>query len=325
MIENNFVNGILDNDLYKFTMQNAVCFNYPNEVVSYNFINRDNREFPDGFADELVRVLDTFRGFKLTKGGKNFLKMKCDYLNPVYLDFLEGYRFNPNEVHVSQKDSELTCFVQGPWYRTILWEPPLMATISQLYFDFTSTSKDKYSREKRKQNNKEKAFALKDIGAKYNEFGSRRRESLDNHKEVVRDLKEYMEDALVGTSNVQLALENCLTPMGTHAHEWFMFHAAKYGFRMANQLALKVWIKTYKGKLGIALPDTFTTDVFLRDFDDLYARQFDGLRHDSSTPVDFMYKAVNHYNGLNIDPMTKTIVFSDSINNIPLVDSIHAA
>jgi len=322
MVENEFVNGILDNDLYKFTMQNAVCINFPNAIVSHDFINRDGREFPSGFANELGRIVNTFRGFKLSKEGKEFLRLKRPELPDAYLDYLSGYQFDPNEVHIRQVDSALGVHIRGPWRKNILWEPPLMATISQLYFQFT---RDKYPRDKRQQVNKEKAIALRELGARCVEFGTRRRESLQNHQEVIRDLKEHMKDCLLGTSNVQLALDNDLTPFGTYAHEWPMFHAAKYGFKMANRKSLETWVKTYNGRLGVALPDTFTSDIFFQDFDDLYARIFDGLRQDSGDPVGFMHKAVQRYKELNIDPASKTIGFTNSIDNIELVKHIREA
>ncbi len=324
MTENEYVNGILDQDQYKFSMQNAVCFNYPRAMVRFKFINRDGREFPDGFAAELMKIIDTFRGFALTKDQKDFIRSRCGYLNPVYVDFLNGYRYDPSEVVIRQEGSQLICYIEGSWYRTILWEVPLMATISQLYFEMTGKDK-KLTRAERKQRNREKGEALRQMQVRVAEFGSRRRESLENQQEVIIDMREFMQESLVGTSNVQLAMDNNLIPIGTHAHEWFMFHAAKFGFRMANKIALKTWVKTYKGDLGIALPDTFTTEIFLQDFDKLYARQFDGVRQDSGSPVDFMYKMKNHYESIGIDPITKTIVFSDAINNIPLVKSIAAA
>lgn len=324
MIENKYVDGILDNDLYKLSMQNAVCFNYPRAVVRYNFINRGGREFPDGFAAELMKIIDTFRGFYLTKNQKDYIRMRCKYLNPVYIDFLNGYRYDPTEVVIRQEGSKLICHIEGPWYRTILWEVPLMATISQLYFEMAGKD-EKLSRTERRQRNKEKGEALRQLQVRVAEFGTRRRESLENHHEVLVDMMEFMQETLIGTSNVKLAMDNNLKPIGTHAHEFFMFHAAKFGFRMANNIALKIWVKTYKGDLGIALPDTFTTDVFLQDFDKLYAKQFDGVRQDSGAPVDFMYKMKNHYESLGIDPITKTIVFSDAINNISLIKSITAA
>ncbi|MCB0732605.1 MAG: nicotinate phosphoribosyltransferase, partial [Ignavibacteriae bacterium] len=40
------IRSILDNDLYKFTMQNAVMKLYPHSKVKYKFINRGENNFP---------------------------------------------------------------------------------------------------------------------------------------------------------------------------------------------------------------------------------------------------------------------------------------
>ena len=320
---NGYVEGIEDNDQYKFTMQNAVCQKYPHTFSRYMFINRGGTEFPDGFGDELTRIIDTFRGFALTKDGKDYFRERCRYLNPVYLDFLSGYRFDPSEIKIHQEGSKLSCYAEGPSYRTILWEVPTMAVISQLYFE--KTGKTKMIRKERKERNRIKFMALKELEVSIAEFGTRRRYSLENHDEVVRDAKQYLGNRFAGPSNVYLAMKHHLNAIGTKAHEWYQLHAALYGFRMANEMASKVWSDVYQGDLGIALPDTFTTDVFLKTFSTFYARLYDGLRQDSGVPFDFITKTVNRYKELRIDPITKTIVFSDSLNSIDKVRDIHQA
>jgi len=320
-MSNGYVESILDNDQYKFSMQNAVCKLYPRAVVKYTFINRDNREFPANFGKELIRVIDTFGGLVLSKEQKDFLKEKCYYFDPVYLDFLSGYRYNPEEVIIRQESSRLVCEVIGPWYRAIMWEVPLMAVISQLYFEMTTPTK--LTRQGRMKINKEKAEALNALGVFYACFATRRRYSFENHAQVVNNFVRYGKNNFVGTSNTHLAMVNDITPIGTQAHEWVTFHAAKYGFRMANEMAMKTWINVYQGDLGIVLPDTFTTDVFLKSFNRLYARQFDGPRHDSGPPLEFTDKFVKHYRDARIDPKSKMIVFSDSINSIQKISDIH--
>ncbi len=74
-----------------------------------------------------------------------------------------------------------------------------------------------------------------------------------------------------------------LTPSGTFAHELPMALQAMFGVRMCNRAALDAWVDHYRGDLGIALTDTVTTEVFLRDFDSFYAKLFDGVRIDSAT------------------------------------------
>lgn len=320
---NGYNESILDNDQYKFTMQNAVCKLFPKEIVRYTFINRDNREFPDNFGEELKRIIDTFRGLILSKKEKEFLRENWYYISPVYIDFLNGYRYDPNEVKIRQEGPKLFVEVIGPWYRTILWEVPLMSVISQLYFELTSPST--MSRKEREKINKEKAEALAALNARFADFATRRRYSYNNHAEVVTDLIKYGQDNFIGTSNPHIARINGLTSIGTQAHEWYQFHGAKYGFRMANEMGMKNWVDVYEGQLGIALPDTYTSDVFFKSFNGLYARTFDGLRHDSGPPVDFTRKAINHYDYLRIDSTTKTLVFSDSISNIEKVAQISEA
>jgi len=109
-------------------------------------------------------------------------------------------------------------------------------------------------------------------------------------------------------------MTNKIKPIGTHAHEWFMFHAAKFGFKMANLTGLSNWVKVYRGDLGIALSDTYTTDVFFEQFDKMFTKLFDGVRHDSGDPVRFAEKTIRHYEKMGIDPLSKTIIFSDSLN-----------
>jgi nicotinate phosphoribosyltransferase len=131
---------------------------------------------------------------------------------------------------------------------------------------------------------------------------------------VMEALKEFGGTSFVGTSNVHFAMVNEVKPIGTHAHEWFMFHAAKYGFKMANELGLEDWVNVYRGDLGIALSDTYTTEVFFTQFDKKFAKLFDGVRHDSGSPIEFAQKTILHYERLGIDPRSKTIIFSDALN-----------
>ena len=190
-----------------------------------------------------------------------------------------------------------------------------MALICELYYEMTG--EDIYDRKEREHNNIEKGKKFHSNGMKVADFGTRRRYSYDNQLEVVKDLMTCFDNGnpfLVGTSNVHIAMETGLTPIGTHAHEWFMFHAVEYGYTKANYRALENWVKVYQGDLGIALSDTFTTEAFFRCFDKKMAKLFDGVRHDSGDAFEFADKVVAHYINLGIDPSTKTIVFSDGLN-----------
>lgn len=303
------IKDFLDNDLYKFTAMNAIQKKFPDAEVIYRFVDRGNTEFPSGFADALREEIDAMANISLTFEGEYFLREKCYYFDPVFLDLLKGYRFDPGEVKVWQDGGRLEVEIRGLWYRTVLWEVPIMAMISELYFRVTGQKECAWE-----ENTASKARAFADMKAELSEFGTRRRFSFDVQDRVIEILKENMAGYFNGTSNVYFAMKYNLIPMGTHPHEWFMYHAAHYGYRSANAMGLANWVDVYDGYLGIALTDTYTTDNFFQSFETKYAKLFDGLRWDSGDPFVFTEKALKHYEDHRIDPRGKTIVYSDALD-----------
>jgi nicotinate phosphoribosyltransferase len=304
--------SILDNDFYKFTMQQGVVRLFQGAKAKYQFINRGKHSFPPGFAQALRESVDAMAQLQLSREEKRFLQATCPYLDPVYLDFLEGYRYNPEEVHIEQHGDQLQVHIEGLWYRTILWEVPLMSLICELFY--VMNLEQRISNEEVVYNTRYKIENYRNLGVNIAEFGTRRRYSYQVHRLVVQALRQYGAGSFVGTSNVHMAMLHQTKPIGTHAHEWFMFHAAHYGFKMANAMGLENWVRVYRGDLGIALSDTYTTDVFFKQFDKMFSKLFDGVRHDSGDPLQFADKVIAHYDRLGIDPMNKTIIFSDALN-----------
>lgn len=313
--------SILDNDFYKITMQNAVVKLFPNSVVKYQFINRGKHHFPEGFGDTLRTLVNQMAELQLTKSEKKFLQTTCPYLDLPYLDFLEGYRYDPSEVHIHQVGNDLEVFVEGLWYRTILWEVPLLALISELHYEMNHMERD--SNEIIIEKTLDKAEQLNKLGVNFAEFGTRRRHSYRVHDIVVNALNRTEDTGFIGSSNVHFAMKYGIKPIGTHAHEWFMFHAAEYGFKMANPIALEHWVDVYRGDLGVALSDTYTTEVFFRQFDKKFSKLFDGVRHDSGDPLEFADKTIKHYQDNGINPLYKHIIFSDGLNLEKVEDIFH--
>ena len=306
------INSMLDDDLYKLTMCQAVCQKFPYAHARYEFINRGQHTFRAGFANSLKKHVELMKRIRLEEAEAYHLGKVCPFLTPVFIDFLKGYRYNPEEVVIEEGDCGLDIVIEGLWYRTILWEVKLMAMISQLYLSRLPVTPERIEDAALAAGRKGGIMAVE--GLKFADFGTRRRYSWAHHMNVVNALYHNSGANFVGTSNVGLAIAHKIKPIGTQAHEWFMFHGAKYGYKQANQLALKHWAEVYHGNLGIALSDTFTSDAFFSAFGTKYARLFDGVRHDSGDPVKFAIKAIQHYQKLGIDPMTKTIVFSDNLN-----------
>lgn len=304
--------SILDNDFYKFTMQYATVKLYPDTQAKYEFINRGQHEFPEGFDKALKKRIQDMSELALSREEKEYLRITCPYLNSAYLDFLQGYRYDPSEVEVTQTGKELSVKIQGYWYRTILWEVPILSLISELYYELTNQQRD--SDEKVVETVRKKAESYQELGVKVAEFGTRRRHSYAVHQLVVNALKEFGGASYVGTSNVHFAMTTGVKPIGTHAHEWFMYHGARFGVKVANGISLDRWVNVYHGDLGIALTDTYTTDVFFTQFNKKLAKLFDGVRHDSGDPVEFAQKTIHHYEKLGINPLHKSIIFSDGLN-----------
>lgn len=298
-----------DNDLYKFTVMNAIQKLYPRAMAKYSFINRGDTLFPAGFADRLRKEVENQGELTMSRDEEKFMISRCYYFDPVFIDLLKGYRYNPGEVKIEQKDGHLNIEIEGLWYRTVLWEVPLLALISELYYIMKGEKAQDVEDRAFK-----KALELNEMKAEYSDFGTRRRFSFDVHDRVIKTLKENSGEYFKGTSNIFLAMKHNLIPIGTHPHEWFMYHGSHYGYRSANTRALDAWVEVYKGDLGIALSDTFTSDNFFSSFSTLHAKLFEGIRQDSGDPLSFTDRAVEFYKNNRTDPKTKTIVFSDALN-----------
>ena len=307
------IKSIIDNDFYKFTMQFGVTKLYPDVMARYKFINRGEHEFPDGFAEELQKEINAMASLSLTKDEKNFFTINCPYLSPAYLDFLQGYRYDPNEVKITQNGTDVEVHVEGYWYRTILWEVPILCLISEIFYKLTNAQR--ISNEEITKRTSDKVDLYNRLGVTVAEFGTRRRHSYEVHDVVMKELTNHKGKSFVGTSNVHFAHKYGVKPIGTHAHEWFMFHGARYGFKIANSISLDRWVKVYYGDLGIALTDTYTSDVFFGQFDKKLSKLFDGVRHDSGDPIEFGEKTIAHYEKMGINPLFKTIIFSDGLNS----------
>ena len=160
----------------------------------------------------------------------------------------------------------------------------------------------------------QKARLLQAHNIHFSDFGTRRAFNGHVHEEVLKKLIDNAGPFLLGTSNLYLAMKYNIKPIGTKAHEWFMAHACMFGLRNATSTSLEVWTDEFEGDLGIALTDTFTTDIFLNSFNMFYSKLYDGVRHDSGCPFDFTDKIIIHYLEKEIDPFTKTIVFSDALD-----------
>jgi nicotinate phosphoribosyltransferase len=301
------IRSLLDQDLYKLTMQQAVIRQFPDAEVVYRFVNRDpGREILPVVEDRLKREVDEMQYLTLTAEDIQFLKRKCPYLYDWYLDWLAAFSPNPDEVSITSDGVE----IRGPWRTAIYWEVPLMATISEIFFDelYPVSLADSQT----VSLSRIKAHVLGVAAANFADFGTRRRRSHEIHRGVLDNLQGG--DTFIGTSNVAFAKEFDLRPIGTMAHEWVMGVSALRGLRYANRYAMEAWQEVYRGMLGIALTDTYGSPAFFKDFDASLVRLFDGVRQDSGDPLELVDRMVEHMTNMRVTT-PKTIIFSDGLRS----------
>ncbi|MFS2161656.1 nicotinate phosphoribosyltransferase [Pseudomonas sp. Pseusp122] len=312
------IQNLLDTDFYKITMMQAVLHNYPNAEVEWEFRCRNSEDLTPYLA-EIRFQIERLAEVSITQDQLAYLE-KIPFIKPDFIRFLSLFRFNLRYVHVGIDDAgQLAIKLRGPWLHVILYEIPLLAIVSEVrnryrYRDVVIEQVGERLYEKLDWLKRE-ASAAELAGFQVADFGTRRRFSYRVQEEVVHILKRDFPGRFVGTSNVHLAREYDLKPIGTMAHEWFMAHQ-QLGPRLIDSqvAALECWVKEYRGLLGIALTDCIGMDSFLKDCDLYFAKLFDGLRHDSGDPLIWANKAIQHYEKLGIDPMSKTLVFSDGLD-----------
>lgn len=303
------IQSVLDSDLYKYSMQAAVLDNFPGVEVEYRFEDRNHSErFTDQFLKAFNNEVEQMALLRVSDEEIRWFAEMCPFLPPHYLAYLKEYRFNPDEVKATVWRGQLSMSIRGTWERTILWEVPLLALTSELYFKLIDTD---WSMEGQHNLARFKGTSLSSNGCWWSDFSTRRRRSFVTQDVVVAEMKDL--PRFNGTSNVHLARLHGIKPMGTTAHEWTMGVSALDGLLRANRNALERWNRTYHGNLGHALTDTFGSGVFFADFDGQLARLYDGVRQDSGDPIKFGEAIIEHYKKLRINPQHKMIIFSDSL------------
>lgn len=315
------IESLLDTDLYKLTMQQAVWSRFGLARAEYAFTCRTCDIDLTPYADEIRAEIAHLCELRFTEEDLAYLST-IRYIKPGYVDALRRFTLNPETVQITTDSGKFRLTISGSWYETILLEVPLLAIINEVYSrrNHPGTPDLLAAGANRLQ---EKCAAIHaavsdGLPIRIIEFGTRRRYGRTWQQSVVETMREKIGPALIGTSNVHLARTMGLKPFGTMAHEWLQAAQVFAPLPEFQKYALEQWMQEYRGDLGIALSDIVGMDAFFRDFDLLFSKAYDGARHDSGDPFEWCEKLITHYERMGIDPQTRTAVFSDSLD-IPLV------
>ena len=315
------ITSLLETDMYKFSMGQAIYHHYPEYMTTWDFKCRNTDvHFTKEMVDEIRRQIRLYCHLRFKEDELKYLD-DIKWIKGSYVNFLRLWRPNYADFTIDNKaECGLRITTKGTWLNTSMYEIPTLAIVNEVYFrmhyDYDELMKQFSAKLEEKISwLKEGTYNL----GSFSEFGLRRRLSGEAQQLAVRRLSEekYPDSTFVGTSNVYLAKKFNVTPVGTQAHEWIMCvgqgdhrHSPAY----SNYYALRAWVDEYGVQNGTALTDTITTDLFLRDFDLTYATLFSGVRHDSGDPIEWGEKILAHYQKLGIDGRTKTLLFSDSLD-----------
>ena len=318
------IQSLLDTDLYKFTMLQVVLHKFPQTHSVYQFRCRNLEDTAYPLSDilaELNAQLDLLCQLKFKEDELQYLR-NLRFIKSDFVDYLELFQLKRRFIHASiDAQGRLDIRVEGPMVQAMMFEIFVLAIVNELYFqrirnDGVWAEGERRLKQKialiqgyqQQQQAEDPPFLVSD-------FGTRRRYSFAWQKHVITALHQAVPEVFRGTSNVLLAKELGITPIGTMAHEFLQaFQALDVRLRDFQKAALETWVQEYRGDLGIALTDVVGMDAFLRDFDLYFAKLFDGLRHDSGDPYVWGEKAYAHYKKLKIDSRTKMLTFSDGLN-----------
>ena len=317
---NPVITSLLDTDLYKFTMWQTMLHRHPQTQAEYTFVCRNRPARPlSELKDAVEAELDHLCTLSFQPDELAYLR-GLRFMKSDFVDFLRIFRFQREFISVQADGEQLRIVARGPQVHVMAFEIFVLAIVNELHFRRLDLPGALDEGRRRLQ---AKIRLLRDFSGEparrhpfeFFDFGVRRRFSGTWQREVVSTLKAEVPEYFKGTSNVLLARDLSLVPIGTMAHEYLQTYQV-LGVRLRDfqKAALEDWVQEYRGDLGVALTDVVGMDAFLADFDLYFAKLFDGLRHDSGDPVVWGEKALAHYERLRIDAHGKRLVFSDGLD-----------
>ena len=333
--------SLLETDAYKFNMGALIHKEFPTYMTKWDFKCRNsNVKFTPEMVQEIRDQIDCFCTLKFTQDELDYLRKEFTWLPEAYIQYLKHWQADRSFIKINEgnvqayNDCGLAIEAYGPWYDVSFFEIPVLAIVNEVYFafkfgvgakdiEFQKSTIEKFSHlhasvdantvDYSEDYKKNHPYVI----GTFSEFGLRRRYSGDMQDWLIKYIVNEKIPGFVGTSNVYLAKKYGVKAVGTQAHELFQGIGQgdpRKNPAYTNEYVMKYWTDFYGIKNGIVLSDIFQHDIFLMDFNEKYATLFSGVRHDSGDPIEWGEQMIAHYKKLGIDPITKTLLFSDSLD-----------
>mgnify|MGYP002625621459 CR=1 FL=1 len=308
--------SLLDTDLYKFNMDQVIFHKHTNLTGEYRFKCRNEGiVFTREMLDEINEQIDYLCLLGFRKDELDYLR-SIRFIKDDYVEFLRLWHPLRDYVYTGlTEDGRLEVAIKGPLFSSMQFEIYLLEIINEVYFRMHYDYAQLEASAARRLDEKIRAMNEGKYNFKFAEFGCRRRLSRQWQSEVIRRFSQET-DSCVGTSSVYYAKQYNLMPIGTYAHEFVQMYQGIDSIPLAytNYYAMKDWYNEFNGDNGTALSDTLTTDLFLKDFTRSMVNNYSGVRHDSGDPYEWGEKIIAHYKFHGVDPRTKQLLFSDSLD-----------
>ena len=318
------ITHLTDTDSYKFSMGQAIFHQFNSDETTWTFKCRNKDVyFTPEMTEEITKQIKAYCNLRFTEEELTYLST-IKWLHKDYIDFLRLWHPRFEEFTITRNaECGLAIETKGTWLNTSMYEIPVLAIVNEVYFTMKYDIEKLEATEDLNTRNKIASIQLGgneepfNLDAVFSEFGTRRRLSKKSQETMIKAFANANIKGFVGTSNIYFAMKYGVKPVGTMAHEFIQTVGQghhEYNPAYSNKFALDAWVKEYGILNGIALTDTITTDCFLKDFRLTFSTLFSGVRHDSGDPIEWGEKLIKHYESLGINPRTKTLLFSDSLD-----------
>ncbi len=340
------VRSLLDDDFYKFVMQQFILNEYPDAQVEFSLINRatDVRLADLISVEEMREQLDHARTLMFPASEIAFMRGqkfygKEDFFSPEYIRYLEKFKLEEYELSVNEETGQFNLRSAGTWHNRSRWEMVFLTVTNELRTRAAHRKLSKfelielYARATTKLVTKLRKIADYDlVDLNLTDFGTRRRHSHLWQRFAIEAAQEIIGTGFTGTSNVFFAKELNLEARGTNAHELPMAVAAMYrqathdataaaskeAVQFAQYDVLRKWEEMYPPALRIMLPDTFGTTQFLNNAP-TWLNSWTGFRPDSKDPHEAYKECRRFWLSRGENPADKLILFSDGLDEDQII------
>ena len=331
------IHHLSQTDAYKLSMAYVIYHLYRKYKTGWSFKFRNMKDHlavmtpakMQEWVEEIQKEINHLATLRWTEDEILFISKKMPWLTldgGLFLDWLRNFQVRAEDILVFIENGELRIETdeKASWLQSTFYEIYLLVIVNETGFRLFYNYDELLESHKRNTDKKfEKLLSGEYVLGAVSEFGLRRELSEEAQEYVIKKFMAHRDELnakgtnYVGTSNVYVSMKYGTTPIGTMAHEFIMGVGQGDPSKnpaYSNRFAMESWTQIYGVLNGIFLTDTITDKMCRMDMDFKFASSFKGVRNDSGDPIEWGENWIKHYEKLGIDPKTKTLLFSNSLD-----------